>query len=586
MINNTQQAEVIELEFPHCVRHRPGMYLPHITHMITEIADNSLDEYTSGHATGIAVYIQDEIITVLDDGRGIPVGPSRKNPNVSQVEIAANTLHGGGKFNLEDDGKGGYKSTGGGVKTVGLNGVGLSVVNALSEWMCIRVKTGGKKYEIGFKQGIKVQELQVIEEGLAMNDTGTEVIFKPDRTIWKEDDIIDIKAIDERMKTLSYLNPGLINHLYVSKGDEVILNTQYQYESGIKQLIDNKIIDKSKIVDTITIQGEHNGVDVAVGLAYTDTYDTDNIISFCNNAATKDHGDHVTGFKAAITKIITDCINEQKLNIKFDSADALEGLTAVVSIKVLNAYFDGQGKSRVKMTIVRQAVKKIVEEKLSEIFIHNPTLSKALIDKVSNASKARLAAQKAREAVRKIKESSDNPSGLAGKLSSCTSKKPEECEVFVVEGDSAGGSAKQARDRYFQAILPIFGKPLNVEKKRLHDVVKNERLMDFVRACGCGIGEEFDIKKLKYHKIIIMSDADVDGAHIKTLWLTFVYRYMKPLIENGYLYFSCPPLYKLTINKTNYYAKNEEEKEKLINQYANKITNVQRFKGLTVSPYI
>lgn len=579
-MSEIQQAEVIELEFPHCVRIRPGMYLPHITHMITEIADNSLDEYTSGYATGIAVYIQDEIITVLDNGRGIPIAPSKKNPNVSQVEIAAATLHGGGKFNVEDDGNGGFKSKENGIKTTGLHGVGLSVVNALSEWLVIRVKTGGKKYEIAFQQGIKAQNLTVIEEGLDPTDTGTEVIFKPDRTIWKEDDIINVKDVANRLKTLAYLNPGLMNYLYVSEGDEVKLEETYQFEEGIRELVESKVNGKTKIVDTLTIQGEHNDVEVYVGMTYTDTYDTEHILSFCNNAATTEHGDHVTGLKTAITKVVTDCINERKLNIKFDSSDALEGLTAIVSIRVQDPFFDGQGKAKIKMTSVRQAVKKIVEENLAELFDHNPAIAKALVDKVANASKARLAAQKAREAVRKIKENSDNPTGLAGKLSNCTSRKAEECEIYIVEGDSAGGSAKQARDRYFQAILPIFGKPLNVEKKRLHDVVKNERLMDLVRACGCGLGEEFDISKLKYHKIIIMSDADVDGSHIKTLWLTYIYRYMKPLIENGYVYFSCPPLYKLVINKQNYFAKDEQERDALINQYGNKVTNVQRFKGL------
>lgn len=579
-MSEIQQAEVIELEFPHCVRIRPGMYLPHITHMITEIADNSLDEYTAGYATGIAVYIQDEIITVMDNGRGIPVGPSKKNPNVSQVEIAAATLHGGGKFNVEDDGNGGYKSVEKGVKTTGLHGVGLSVVNALSEWLVIRVKTGGKKYEIAFQQGIKAQELTVIEEGLDPADTGTEVIFKPDRTIWKEDDIINIKDVASRLKTLAYLNPGLMNYLYVSENDEVKLEETYQYQEGIRELVESKIAGKAKIVDTLVIQGEHNGVEVYVGMAYTDTYDSEHILSFCNNAATTDHGDHVTGLKTAITKTITDCINDKKINIKFDSSDALEGLTAIVSIKVQDPFFDGQGKSKIKMTSVRQAVKKIVEEKLADVFDHNPDIAKSLIDKVANASKARQAAQRAREAVRKIKESSDNPTGMAGKLTPCTSRKPEECEIYIVEGDSAGGSAKQARDRRFQAILPIFGKPLNVEKKRLHEVVKNERLMDFVRALGCGVGEEFDYSKLKYHTVVIMSDADVDGSHIKTLWTTFVYRYMKPLIENGNLYFSCPPLYKLVINKQNVYAKDDAEKDALIAQYGNKVTNVQRFKGL------
>ena len=563
-------SEIIKLEFPDNVRLRHGMYLPHMTHMVTEIVDNSLDEYTAGHATGIAVYIQDGVVTVLDNGRGIPVA-NAKGTNTPQVELACCELHAGGKF-----GQNGSEYSD--VKTAGLNGVGLSVVNALSEWMAVRVKRDGYKYEIGFTKGIKAQELTVIEEGLDPNDTGTEVVFYPDAEIWG-DETLAIKDIKDRMMTLAYLNPGLVNYLYIQNGEEIEEHT-YQYPEGLKAYIDTRVNGKKSLIDTLQIAGLYEGVEVLVGMTYTDSYNLDEIASFCNNANTKDGGDHVTGFKDAIKNSLTSYINENKLNVKFESADLLEGLTSVVSIKVKDPVFDGQGKAKIRMTIARQAVRKVVEEFLKEYMDHNPDVAKALVDKVANASKARIAAQRAKEAVRKIKESSDSPSGMAGKLTPCTSKKPEECEIYIVEGDSAGGSAKQARDRRFQAILPIFGKPLNVEKKRLHEVVKNERLMDLVRALGCGVGEEFDYSKLKYHTVVIMSDADVDGSHIKTLWTTFVYRYMRPLIENGNLYFSCPPLYKLVINKQNVYAKDDAEKDALIAQYGNKVTNVQRFKGL------
>lgn len=581
MINTNVEQEIIDLEFPHCVRIRPGMYLPNMTHMVTEIADNSLDEYTGGYATGIAIYIQGEIVTVLDDGRGIPVAPSKKDPSKSQVELAACTLHAGGKFNVKEDKDGNFVSQSNGVKTTGLHGVGLSVVNALSEWLVIRVKRDGKRYEIAFQQGIKTQDLTIIEEGLDPTDTGTEVIFKPDRQIWKADDFIDVKSVNDRLKTLAYLNPGLTNYLYVQENEEAeAQEIVHQYENGIKELVDNKVAGKKQILPTMEIQGEHNGVEVYVGMTYTDTYNTEDISSYCNNASTQDGGDHVTGLKTAVAKAINDYAEEMKSNNKFETSDILEGLTAVVSIKVQDPFFDGQGKSKIKMTVVRQAVKKVVEDFLKDFLDHNPAIAKELITKIVNAGKARIAAQKAREAVRKVKETSDSPTGMAGKLAACSSKNPEECEIYIVEGDSAAGSAKQGRNRKTQAIIAPFGKPLNVEKKRMHEVVKSEKLMDLVRAFGTGIGEEFDITKCKYHKIIIMSDADVDGAHIRTLYLTFFYRYLRPLIEAGYVYFSCPPLYKVVVGKNTYYAENDAKLEEYRVQYGNKITNIQRFKGL------
>lgn len=575
-----EQSEIFELEFPHCVRVRPGMYLPNITHMIYEIVDNSLDEYTAGYCSTIATFIEDDVVAVVDNGRGIPIAPSKSNPSVSQVELAATTLHAGGKFNVIQDENGEFITQENGVKTTGLHGVGLSVVNALSEWMTIRVKTGGSKYEINFEKGVKTHDLEKIENNLSADDTGTEIIFKIDRSIWKADDLINVKKIEDRLKTLSYLNNNLINYLNVVQNGESVIDTTYEYENGLNEFIESKIKSKKPLLDPMTIQESENGVDVSIAMVYTDSYEQDNITSFCNNAATTEHGSHVEGFKAALNKSIIDYMNFSKINVRFNSSDILEGLIAIVSIKVQDPFFDGQSKAKIKMTSVRQVVKKITEKYFKDYLDHNPNTAKIITDKIDNASKARVAAQKAKEAIRKIKETSDNPTGLAGKLAACTSKKPEECEVYIVEGDSAGGSAKQARDRHFQAILPIFGKPLNVEKKRLHDVIKSEKLLDLVRALGCGIGEEFDITKLKYHKIIIMSDADIDGNHIKILWTTFIYRYMREIIEKGHLYFSCPPLYKIVMGKETIYAKDDNEKDELVDKYSKKVTNIQRFKGL------
>ena len=572
MSDTVNNSEIIKLEFPESVRLRHGMYLPHKTHMITEIVDNSVDEFTAGHATGIAVYIQDGIVTVIDNGRGIPVGVEPRTGKV-QAELAFTELHSGGKFGKEGSG---YK----GIKATGLHGVGASVVNALSEWCLVRSKRDGKHYELGFQQGIKVKDLTEIANGLELSDTGTEVIFKSDDVIWGEEEFNE-EAVKDRLEMLAYLNSGLTLYLYIQNGEEVQEYTYY-FEEGLKTYIENRTKNKTLVSDILAIAGKSNGVEVNIAMVYTDSYNTENIASFCNNAATVDGGDHITGFKAAINKSINDYIvlNNVKAQYDFDTNDLLEGLTAAISVKVQDPVFDGQGKSRIRMTSVRRAVRAVMEEFLREYFEYNPDIANALLNKMQGATKARLAAQKAREASRKIKETSDNPTGLAGKLSPCTSKVPEDIEIYIVEGDSAGGSAKQARDRQFQAILPIFGKPLNVEKQRLHKVVANERLMDFARALGCGIGEEFDYSKLRYHTVVIMSDADVDGSHIKILWSTFVYRYMKPLIENGNLYFSCPPLYKLVINKENVYAKDDIEKEELIAKHGNKVTNVQRFKGL------
>jgi DNA gyrase subunit B len=580
-MSDTQQ-EIIDLEFPYCVRIRPGMYLPNITHMVTEISDNSLDEHSAGYATGIAVFIQkdEEIISIIDDGRGIPTEPSKKNPLVSQVELAASTLHAGGKFNVTENENGEYIQQQNGIKATGLHGVGLSVVNALSEWMVIKVNRNGKLYQITFEKGIKTQDLTIIGE-VDEETTGTEVTFKPDRSIWKDDDVIDLNIVKDRLDTLAHLNPGLTNCLYVYETeDSEPVETIFQYENGIQEFVDKKVEGKKKVTDTLEIQGTHNGVDVYVGMVYTDTYNIENILSFCNNAATTEHGDHVTGLKTAISKTVTDYMTDNDINFKFENNDTLEGLTAIVSVKVQDPFFDGQGKNKIKMTIVRQAVKKVVEEYLKDYLDHNPDIAKALLDKIRDASKARVAAQKAKETIRKIKETSDSPIGLAGKLADCSSKNPEECEINIVEGDSAGGTAKSARNRKFQAIIAPFGKPLNVEKKRIHEVIASEKLKDLVRALKCGIGEEFDISKIRYHKIIIMSDADVDGSHIKTLYLAFFYRYMKEVIERGYLYFSCPPLYKVIVGKNTYYVKDDAEKDEFLNKLGNKKAEVQRFKGL------
>lgn len=587
-----EQNEIFELEFPHNVRHRPGMYLPNITHMPSEIIDNSLDEYLNGYCDKISIFIIDDKIYVGDNGRGIPVKPSKKNPKVSQLELAASTLHAGGKFNLIEDEKGNFKSVQGGVKTSGLHGVGLSVVNALSEIMEIIVKTNGKEYLIGYEKGKKVIDLHVVKD-IDINETGTEVCFTPDKTIWnQEDDIIDFKALKNRVKTIAYLNPGLTMELFVQMGDaEPLIDEVFCFADGMKEFISSKTKGLTKITEPIIISGTHNGIEVDLAIAYTDSYDEGKIYSFVNNSSTKDGGDHVNGLRAAfnggIYNFLTNAFGELKIGretVKMDIDDFLEGVVSIISVKVENPYFEGQGKAKIKMNTVRQAVKKIVEDYMFDYLDHNPKISDIIWKKAASATKGRVAAVKARELSRTKKELNSKYSfgDTAGKLAGCTSKDPELCEIYIVEGDSAGGSAKQGRNRKYQAVIPIFGKVINAIKKRKHEVMMNDKLGLFLTAIGANI-EELDIEKIKYHKIIIMSDADVDGSHIKTLWIAFIYKYLRPIIEHGYLYLSCPPLYKIEVGKNSkevYYAINEEEKDAIVSKLGNKTHKVQRFKGL------
>lgn len=538
-VKTVTQAEIEVKEYPECVRIRKGMYLPNKDHSVFEIVDNSVDEYAAGRCSAIAVAIIDGKVTVEDNGGGIPIAKHKKFPGLTQAEVAYTVLHAGGKFG----GEGSYKTS-----TGGLHGVGASVVNALSKRLSLTVKTGGNKYQAVFEKGIIVENMHLIEEGLDPADTGTEVSYELDDTIWNEEEKFDLKRIKKRLQQLAYLNPGLLFYLYIDSDDKdgkrVKLEEQFEFPNGLKSYIDKLTDKKVKITDVVSLSTKTNEIEVNVAFAYSDSY-SEEIYSFCNNINTEGGGDHLTGFKTGFTKAINDYITSSKTNLNFESEDTREGLVAIISIKMINApEFEGQGKGKLKSPLARNAVKQAVEEAVFEYLDHNPDQAKVIIEKINSASKAREAAIKARNASRKVKDLIEG--GTPGKLASCSEKDPAKCEIYFVEGDSAAGSAKQGRDRKTQAILPVFGKILNVEKKRLHVVLSSEKIRDMVKALKCGIGDEFDINKIRYHKIILMSDADVDGYHIRILNITFFYRYMREVIEKGMLYAAMPPLYKIT----------------------------------------
>jgi DNA gyrase subunit B len=595
-----EQAQIEVLEYPDNVRLRKGMYLPNMDHMVFEIVDNTIDEHSAGFCSLVGVAIIGKQVTVEDNGRGIPISEHKTMKGKSQAEVAYTVLHAGGKFGIE----GGYEK-----KTGGLNGVGASVVNALSNSLELNIKTGGKKYRLGFEKGVKTTDISVVEEGFDNEDTGTEVIFTPDESIWK-DECFDLKRIKKRMQQLAYLNPGITNYLYIDsedkEGKKVNLEETYNYPEGLKAYVQKLTKNKALLADIVGTVQTDNDIDVSIALAYTDAY-TDEVYTFCNNITTEDGGDHMTGFRTglanAIKAYVTQTGGEGAVN--FESEDTREGLVGIVSIRVADPNFDGQSKSKLKMPEVRTAVRKITEEFMFGYLDSNPDQAKIILDKILLAARAREAAKKAREATRKVKDLIEG--GLPGKLADCSEKDPALSEIYFVEGDSAAGSAKQGRDRKTQAILPVFGKILNVEKKRLMDVLKNPKLIDILKALKCGIADEFDITKTRYQKICIMTDADVDGEHIRVLYITFFYRYLRPLIEAGYLYITCPPLYKIEWKK-NYsediikrifevagreydpankdhkkikliYAYSDEQKENII-QLLGEDPAIQRYKGL------
>ena len=558
------------LEGLEAVRKRPGMYIGSTSarglhHLVYEVVDNSIDEALAGYCTHIEVTIhKDNSITVTDNGRGIPVDMHESGKPA--VEVVLTVLHAGGKF-----GGSGYKVSG------GLHGVGVSVVNALSTSMDVKVKRDGKVYEISFEKGVTKEPLHVIGETA---ETGTYVHFVPDAEIFDET-VYDYDTLRHRLRELSFLNRGITIILTDERPEEVRQETFY-FEGGISSFVEHLNRNKEVInPEPVYFNGTKDTTVVEIALQYNTSY-SENIYSFVNNINTEEGGTHLAGFKSALTRAANDFARRQGI-IKNNEdnlvgEDIREGLTCVISIKLREPQFEGQTKTKLGNSEVRGIVDSIVSEGLSEYFEENPVISKKIIEKSIMASRAREAARKARELTRR--KNALDVSSLPGKLADCSVKDPEQAEIYLVEGDSAGGSAKQGRDRRFQAILPLRGKILNVEKARLDKILNNEEIRTMITAFGSGIGSEFDITKRRYGKIIIMTDADVDGAHIRTLLLTFFYRYMRPLIENGHVYIAQPPLYQIRKGRSHWYTYSDEELAQKLDEIGRDGITVQRYKGL------
>lgn len=566
------ENQIQVLEGLEAVRKRPGMYIGSTSsrglhHLVYEIVDNSIDEALAGYCKKIEVNInKDNSITVTDDGRGMPVGIHPKMGK-STVEVIMTILHAGGKF-----GGGGYKVSG------GLHGVGASVVNALSEECRVTVKREGAIWQQEYSKGKVLTDVEKIGES---SESGTQVYFKPDAEIFDEV-IFDFEILAQRLRELAFLNKGIYIKL-VDLREENEKEEVFHYEGGIKSFV--SYLNRNKVAlheEPIYIEGINDNVSVEVALQYNDGY-TENIFSFANNIDTVEGGTHLVGFKTALTRAFNDYakkfghIKENDKN--FTGDDIREGLTAVVSVKIEEPQFEGQTKTKLGNSEVRGIVDSIVGECISTFLEENPSVGKMIVDKALMAARARDAARKARELTRK---SVLERSTLPGKLADCSSKDPKECEIYIVEGDSAGGSAKQGRNRKFQAILPLRGKILNVEKQRLDRILNADTIRSMVTAFGAGIGNDFDIEKIRYDRIIIMTDADVDGAHIRTLLLTFFYRYMRPLIDEGHVYIAQPPLYKISKGKKEHYAYSDAELEQVLIDFGGKdnSTDIQRYKGL------
>ena len=566
------ESQIQVLEGLEAVRKRPGMYIGSTSsrglhHLVYEIVDNSIDEALAGFCKNIEVTInEDNSITVIDDGRGMPVGIHPKMGKAT-VEVIMTVLHAGGKF-----GGGGYKVSG------GLHGVGASVVNALSEYCEVTVTREGCIWQQKYSRGNVLCDLTKIGES---DDHGTKVVFKPDHEIF-EDTVFDFEILASRLRELAFLNKGIAITLTDKREDEERVE-KYHYEGGIKEFVSYLNRNKEVLHESpIYVEGEKDGIIAEIALQYNDGYN-ENLYSFANNIDTIEGGTHLAGFKSALTRAINDYakrfghIKDNDKNLSGD--DAREGLTAVVSVKISEPQFEGQTKTKLGNSEVRGVVDSIVAEGVSIFLEENPAVGKIIIDKALMAARARDAARKARELTRK---SVLERSTLPGKLADCSSKDPAECEIYIVEGDSAGGSAKQGRNRKFQAILPLRGKILNVEKQRLDRILNSDTIRSMITAFGAGIGKDFDEEKLRYNRIIIMTDADVDGAHIRTLLLTFFYRYMRPLIDGGYVYIAQPPLYKISKGKREEYAYSNEELDKILEDFGGKDNsiNIQRYKGL------
>lgn len=564
---NASQIQVLEgLE---AVRKRPGMYIGStgprgLHHLVWEVLDNSIDEALAGFCTKISIVIHpDNSVTVIDDGRGIPVDKHPKM-DLSALEVAMTILHAGGKFGGE-----GYKVSG------GLHGVGASVVNALSEWMVVEVSRNGNVYQQRYERGKAVTKLEIIGK---RNETGTKTTFLADKEIFEEVNF-EQETLIHHLREMSFLNKGLKISFTDERDDTDLF---FQHDGGIIDFV--SFINKNKAVvhpNPIFLLGEKDDTIVEVAMQYNDSY-TENIYSYCNNINTIEGGTHESGFKSALTRGMNDYGRKHNLLKDNDSnlggEDIREGLTAIISVKVKDPQFEGQTKTKLGNSDIRGITEGIVSEGLATFLEENPSIAKRVMEKAVMASRAREAARKARDLTRR--KSALETTTLPGKLADCSSRDPAMCEMYIVEGNSAGGSAKQGRDRRFQAILPLRGKILNVEKARLDRILGNEEIRSMITAIGSGIGDEFDPGKARYHKIIIMTDADVDGAHIRTLLLTFFYRFMKPMIESGYVYIAQPPLYKIKKGKEEVYLYNDKALEEKTQEWGKGNYSIQRYKGL------
>lgn len=562
-------SQIQVLEGLEAVRKRPGMYVGSTSskglhHLVYEVVDNSIDEALAGYCDNIEIIInKDNSITNIDNGRGIPVDIQTQMGRPA-VEVVMTILHAGGKFGGE-----GYKVSG------GLHGVGVSVVNALSEYLEVEVKRNGKIYHQRYEKGVPVKDLEIIGDA---EDTGTKITFKPDGEIFEELEY-HFDVLSQRLRELSFLNKGVKITL---KDDRTGNEKIFQHDGGIVDFV--RHLNKNKDVlhnEPIYFEREKDDVNVEVAMQYNDSY-VENIFSFANNINTTEGGTHEAGFKASLTRVINDYARKYNLlkenENNLSGEDIREGLTVILSVKVREPQFEGQTKTKLGNSEVRGIVDSVVAEGMGIFLEENPSNAKRVIEKSINASRAREAARKARELTRR--KTALESTSLPGKLADCSSKDPKECELYLVEGDSAGGSAKQGRDRKFQAILPLRGKILNVEKARLDRILGNEEIRAMITAMGTGIGDDYTIAKARYHKLIIMTDADVDGSHIRTLLLTFFYRYMKPLIEAGYVYIAQPPLYLVKRNKEQHYFYSDQELEENLSQVGRESIAIQRYKGL------
>ena len=566
------ENQIQVLEGLEAVRKRPGMYIGTTSsrglhHLVYEIVDNAIDEALAGYCTHIEVEIlPGEIIRVADNGRGIPTGIHPKM-GFSTLEVVFTVLHAGGKF-----GGGGYKVSG------GLHGVGASVVNALSEWLTVQVKNEGKIHEMSFSRGNKTCDMHITGE---TDETGSTITFKPDSEIFDET-VFDYDILLNRLREQAFLNAGLKITLTDSRTEEK-KQAVMLYEGGIRSFVEHLNRNKTPLFDeVIYFSGQKDDAVGEIAMQYNDGYN-ENIISFANNIATPEGGMHETGFKTALTRAINDYARKFKLmkddDKNLSGEDVREGLTAVISVKLTEPQFEGQTKTKLGNAYIRSLVDGMVYDKLTAFFEENPATARLVVEKSTTAARAREAAKRAREATRR--KTALESASLPGKLADCQERDPALTEIYIVEGDSAGGSAKNGRDRRFQAILPLWGKMLNVEKARLDKVYSNEKLMPMVTAFGAGVGDEFDISRLRYGKIILMADADVDGSHIRTLLLTFFFRFMRPLVEQGHVYIAQPPLYKIVPKgkkAEEHYAYSDEELARYTAEYPG--AEVQRYKGL------